>query len=50
MPANQLDLFAPASAWPAGFRHWDGAIPREEISRFRCYPDLNHAHYGTDDC
>ena len=30
MPANQLDLFAPASAWPAGFRHWGEAIPREE--------------------
>ena len=30
MPANQLDLFAPASAWPAGFRLWDEAIPREE--------------------
>src|SRR5919112_1199894 len=30
MPANQLDLFAPASACPAGFRHWDEAIPQEE--------------------
>ena len=30
MPAGQLDLFAPAPAWPPGFRHWDEAIPREE--------------------
>jgi len=30
MPANQLDLFALASAWPAGLRRWDEAIPREE--------------------
>ena len=30
MPAGQLDLFAPAPALPAGFRHWGEAVPREE--------------------
>ncbi len=30
MPAGQLDLFAPGPALPAGFRHWDEAVPREE--------------------
>ncbi|HEY0164818.1 MAG TPA: alpha-ketoglutarate-dependent dioxygenase AlkB, partial [Sphingomicrobium sp.] len=30
MPANQLDLFAPAPALPPGFRHWDEAVPQED--------------------
>ena len=32
MLASQLDLFAPGPALPAGFQHWDEAIPREEES------------------
>ena len=30
MPTRQPDLFAPAPAWPPGFRHWNEVIPQEE--------------------